>query len=157
MKEMPNIFLRAWLVLWVASLPLVHIHPEADHAHGMVGHVHGGTYHTLLSSAPICAYEDHQHHHDSFSPGEPFGTPDSSTHLPHGLEHSTYSFSVLNASIDPILESCVSDSTSAGIVTCEAETPFFSLVSRIDRSPAKTPLSSLPPTRSPRAPPILLV
>jgi len=41
---MRKTLLRLWLVLWVITLPLVHIHPDADHARGMPGHVHGGTY-----------------------------------------------------------------------------------------------------------------
>ncbi len=157
MKELPNTFLRVWLIFWVITLPLVHIHPEADHAHGMSGHAHGGTYHTVLSTTPICAYEDHQHHHDSFSPGEPFGTSDSSTHLPHGLEHSAYSFSVINSSIDPILEGSASYPTSDVVVACETETPKLSFVSAIDTSPPATPFSNLTNTLSPRAPPVLFV
>ena len=154
---MAKIFLRVWLILWVGILPLVHIHPEADHAHGISGHAHGGTYHTVLSTAPICAYEDHQHHHDSFSPGEPFGTPDSSSHLPHGLEHSTYSFSVLNSSIDPILEGSGSYSTCDAVLACETETPRLSFVSAIDTSPPARPFSVLTHTLSARGPPFLSV
>ena len=154
---MTNTFLKVWLVLWVITLPLVHIHPEADHAHGMSGHAHGGTYHTVLSTTPICAYQDHQHHHDTFSPGEPFGNPDSSTHLPHGLEHSTYSFSILHSSIDPILEGSLSDSTSEGVTAFETETPTLSFVSRTDIPPPNKAFSILAPTLSPRAPPILSV
>lgn len=154
---MANKFLKAWLVLWVIALPLVHIHPEADHAHGMSGHAHGGTYHTVLSTTPICAYEDHQHHHDSFSPGEPFGTPDSSTQLPHGLEHSSYSFSVLNSSIDPILEGSASYSTGDAVIACETETLRLSFVSAIDTSPPARPVSDLTHTLSARGPPVLSV
>lgn len=154
---MINTFLKVWLVLWVITLPLVHIHPEADHAHGMSGHVHGGTYHTVLSTTPICAYEDHQHHHNSFSPGEPFGAPDSSSHLPHGLEHSTYSFSVLNSSIDPILEGSLSDSTCDAVSARETETPRLSFVSVIDTSPPARPFWVLTNTLSARGPPFLSV
>ena len=152
-----NTFLRAWLILWVVSLPLVHVHPEADHAHGMSGHAHGGTYHTVLSTTPICAYEDHQHHHDSFSAGEPFGTTDSPIHPSHGLEHSSYSFSVLNSSIDPILEDSVSYPTSDTVVANEKETPSLSLVSAIDISLPTRPFSVLTNTLSARAPPTLSV
>jgi len=154
---MTNTFLKVWLVLWVITLPLVHIHPEADHAHGMSGHVHGGTYHTVLSTTPICAYEDHQHHHDSFSPGEPFGTSDSSSHLPHGFEHATYSFSVLNSSIDPILEGSASYSTCDAVSACETETPRLSFVSVIDTSPPARSFLVLTNTLSARGPPFLSV
>ena len=154
---MINTFLRTWLVLWVITLPLIHIHPEADHAHGMPGHVHGGAFHTVLSPTPICAYEDHQHHHGSFSTGETFGTPDSSSHLPHGLEHSAYSFSVLNSSIDPILEGSASYSTCDAVIACETETPRLSFVSVIDISPPSRSFSVLTNTLSSRGPPILSV
>ncbi|WNM63645.1 hypothetical protein [Candidatus Nitrospira neomarina] len=110
MNEISNRVLKVWLILMVISLPLIHIHPEVDHAHGMPGHVHGGTYHTDLTDPPVCAYENHRHHHDTFSPGMPFGTSDSPSHPPHDLEHSTYSFSILSSSIDPILESMPSSS-----------------------------------------------
>ena len=157
-KRMAHVFLRTWLILWVIGLPLVHIHPEADHAHGMPGHIHGGTYHTVVTSTPICAYEDHRHHHDSFSPEEqPSGTPDSSPHPLHGLEHSTYSFSVLNSSIDPILEDSASYSLCDALVACETEIPSLPVVSALDLSPPTTPISIVINTLSPRAPPILFV
>jgi hypothetical protein len=154
---MVHVVLKTWLILWVIGLPLVHIHPEADHAHGMPGHVHGGTFHTVLSSTPTCAYEDHQHHHGSFSSEEAFPSPDSPMHPPHGLEHATLTFSVLNSSIDSILEGSVSFPTSDGVVTCETEIPNLSFVSAIDASPSATPFSILANAISPRAPPILSV
>lgn len=154
---MPHIFLRTWLILWVITLPLVHIHPEADHAHGTPEHVHGGTYHTVLSSTPICAYEEHQHHHDSLAPGETFGTSHSSSHPAHGLEHSTLTFSVLNSSVEPILEGNVSFPTSDVVVACETEMPSLSWVSTIDSSPPEKSFSVLTYILSPRAPPILSV
>ena len=154
---MAKTFLRLWLIFWVVTLPLVHIHPEADHAHGMPGHVHGGTFHTVLSSTPTCAYEDHQHHHGSFSSEEAFPSSDSPIHPPHGLEHSTLTFSVLSSSIDPILEGSVSFPTSDVVVACETEMPNVSFVSAIDASTPATPFSILANTLTPRAPPILSV
>ncbi len=46
----------AWLMLWMVAVPLVHVHPEADHRHGNSGHVHGGTIHTVLSPDLECEY-----------------------------------------------------------------------------------------------------
>ena len=160
MSETARTFLKVWLIVWVIALPLVHIHPEADHAHGIPGHVHGGTYHTVLSNTPICAYEGHQHHHNSFSSGETFGTTGTSEpplHPPHGLEHSTLTFSVLNSSIDPILEGMVSDSPSVGVLTGELQRPVVYVVSRNDNSPVKSSLLIVAYSLAPRAPPILLV
>jgi len=44
-----------WLGVWMLTLPLVHVHPEADHRHGLPGHVHGGTFHSVLSPQLSCA------------------------------------------------------------------------------------------------------
>ena len=145
------------MIVWVVCLPLVHIYPEADHAHGMSGHVHGGTFHTDVSSTPVCAYENHRHHLDSFSPGEPFGVPDSSAPPPHGFEHSTYGFFVLISSIDPPLlkeMSCI----APAMIWCPLETLSLSCVSSITLfSLSETPASILLKTLLPRAPPIFSV
>ncbi len=152
MKDMRHTLLRIWLIIWVVTLPLVHIHPEADHAHGMPGHVHGGTYHTVLSGTPICAYQDHQHHHDSFSSGETFGLTHAPLHQSHGFEHSTYGFSVLNSLIDLQLEE--SEILNDGVVIYALGVPGVSLP---DISTRKSLTSILPKTHSPRAPPVLTV
>ena len=152
MNGMTKTLLRAWLIVWVVTLPLVHIHPEADHAHGMPGHVHGGTYHSILLNTPICAYQDHQHHHDSFSPENTFGSSQSSSHPPHGFEHATYSFSVLNSSID--LESEKSEFLHDGVVTSDGESLGLPGVSKSDGTLWKRLFSILPKTLLPRAPPI---
>ncbi len=73
MKHMHKTLLRLWLVIWVLTLPLVHIHPEADHAHEKLGHIHGGSYHSILVNTPVHAHQDHdqeEHHHDGFFPQE---------------------------------------------------------------------------------------
>ncbi len=154
-RTFPTVSGKVWLILWVICLPLIHIHPEADHAHGMPGHVHGGTFHTDLTDSPVCAYEDHRHHHDSYSAGKPFGTPGSSAHPLHGLEHSTYSFSVLNSSIDPIIEGNGSSTISAAAVSRRPETPGTFFVSRIDLFLPDMQLFVLSYILSPRAPPFL--
>jgi hypothetical protein len=93
-------FLRIWLGVWIIGFPLIHVHPEADHGHGLPGHVHGGTFHSVVSPESPCVYADHFHHHELFSTGEPFGTANSSNHPPHGLEHPTIFFSAASASVD---------------------------------------------------------
>ena len=149
---------KVWLILWVICLPLIHIHPEADHAHGMPGHVHGGTYHTDLTDTPICAYEDHRHHHDSFAHGEPLETSDSSSHPLHGLEHSSYGFSVLNSSLSPISDGNVSEFASVDLAASAIETPTVSSVSSFPIfSLSNTLASILVISSSPRAPPLRLL
>lgn len=153
-----HIVFRAWLICWVMALPLIHIHPEADHAHGMPGHDHGGTYHTILSDTPICAYENHQHHHDSFSPGEHPEIPDSTPHPLHGVEHSTYEFSVFNSSIDPILKASASNFPCDEVLATETNRAGIAYGSGTEISSRATPRSVfIIKPFSPRGPPILLV
>lgn len=147
--------LKIWLILWIVGLPLVHIHPEIDHAHGMPGHVHGGTFHSVLSNTPVCTYENHRHHHQSLAPGEPFGPSHASPHVAHGLEHTTYGFSVLNSSIDPVHDGLVPQTTYDGIATSDAEAAGFSLPSLLNHSPPKILFPALARFLSPRAPPLL--
>ncbi|RMH34130.1 MAG: hypothetical protein D6690_11285 [Nitrospirae bacterium] len=87
-----------WLALWMLAVPLVHVHPEADHRHGLPDHFHGGTYHTLLSSEPPCAFADHRHHHDGVQADEPLGFPPRLQHPPHGPEHAVVEFSFIGVS-----------------------------------------------------------
>ena len=63
-----RIALPAWLAVWMLAMPLVHVHPEVDHRHGALGHVHGGTIHTVFSSALACEFA--AYNHASVSAGE---------------------------------------------------------------------------------------
>lgn len=51
----------AWVAVWMLAVPLVHIHPEADHHHGEAGHVHGGTVHTVFSPDLSCEFSNYDH------------------------------------------------------------------------------------------------
>lgn len=53
--------IRAWVALWMLVVPLVHVHPEADHHHGDLDHVHGGTVHTVFSPDLECEYTARVH------------------------------------------------------------------------------------------------
>ncbi|MBI3355625.1 MAG: hypothetical protein HY038_02410 [Nitrospirae bacterium] len=82
-----------WLSVWMLAIPLFHVHPEADHHHGVAGHVHGGTVHTVLSGDLDCEFGSHEK-----------ATPPAvalSEHFPHaGHEHPELGFSLLNDSND---------------------------------------------------------
>ncbi|WP_454062180.1 hypothetical protein [Candidatus Nitrospira salsa] len=86
-----------WLVLWLVAFPLIHIHPEADHAHGSQTHEHGGLFHSVLSQDLACEY----HHHSPHDFPAQKGTQDiphcdhAQTHL---LNHDEIGFSILSAS-----------------------------------------------------------
>jgi len=152
-KDMRKTLLRLWLIIWVITLPLVHIHPDADHAYGMPGHVHGGTYHTILIDTPVSAHQDHQH--DSFSLGEAFGPSKSPSHPPHGFEEETYGLSLIKPSID--LESEKSEFPNDLVLTLNVEPLGLTGVSKPNFTPKKRRFSILPKTLSPRAPPILSI
>lgn len=93
-----------WLVAWLSVMPLVHVHPEADHRHGLPGHVHGGTFHTILSPELPCA---------SRAPIPQDGPPLLSAAAPvarllfgggvHLGDHPTIGFSLLTAEAKPLL------------------------------------------------------
>jgi hypothetical protein len=151
---MRNTFVQLWLIVWVITLPLVHIHPDADHAHGMSGHVHGGTYHTILLNAPVSDHQEHeQHHHDDFfSPGHAFDPSQFPSHPLHGFEEATYGFSVIKPSIDPASEKSVFPNVLVSID--KVEPLSASGVSNLNFTPPKSLVSILPKTLSPRAPPV---
>ena len=157
MKDMHKTLLRVWLVLWVITLPLIHIHPEADHAHGMSGHVHGGTYHSILVNTPVHAhqgYDQEEHHHDGFFfVGDGFESTQAPLHASHGFEETTYGFSIIKPSI--ILESEKSQVSHDVVVTDHVEPLSTPGVSNQSFTPTKRLVLILPKTLSPRAPPVL--
>ncbi|NKB82425.1 MAG: hypothetical protein GKS05_11160 [Nitrospirales bacterium] len=151
--------LKIWLIVWVLFLPLVHIHPEADHAHGMPGHVHGGTYHTVLSCAPICAVHDRSYHHDVhqphdlFSPSQTVGHAHPSSDLPHDFEYAPYGFSALNSWID--FEWGSPDLPQHGVATSPVGLLRLPNASTLNISLRYHPSFLLPQNLSARAPPAL--
>ncbi len=159
MNNMHKTLLRIWLVIWVVSLPLIHIHPEVDHAHGMSGHVHGATYHSILVNTPVHAhqgYDQEEHHYDDFFfVGE--GSESTQPPLPtsHGFEEATYGFSLIKPSIT--LESEKSHVSHDLVVATIVEPLRLTCVSKPNLTPKKTLLSLLPEILSPRAPPVLSI
>jgi hypothetical protein len=79
-------------------VPLFHVHPEADHAHGGERHVHGGTIHTVFSQDLECEYVDDAH--DSTCPDVAHQHLQSLVHSGHGLNHPEIQFSLLTVSVD---------------------------------------------------------
>ena len=159
MKDTSKTLLRFWLVIWVLTLPLIHIHPEADHAHGMSGHVHGGTYHSILVNTPVHAhqgYDQEEHHHDGFFfVGDGFESTQAPLHASHGFEEATYGFSIIKPSI--ILESEKSEVSHDVVVTDNVEPLSTPGVLTPNFTPKKRRFSILPSTLSPRAPPIFSI
>jgi hypothetical protein len=156
-KDMSKTLLRVWLIIWVITLPLIHIHPEADHAHGMSGHLHGGTFHTILLNTPVSAHQDHEkHHHDGFFfLGDGFESSQPPLHPSHGFEEATYGFSIIKPSID--LESEKLEFPNDFVLTDHVEPLSTPGVSKTNFTPKKRFFSILPKTLSPRAPPVLSI
>lgn len=91
---------RAWLVAWVLVVPLIHLHPEMDHAHGAPGHVHVGEYHSILSEDRSWNFRSHSQvpHSDSF---EHASDSVKEVHaFGHDFTHPEIGFSLLNKSKD---------------------------------------------------------
>ncbi len=156
MKNCPHTALRFWLMVWVLTLPLVHIHPEVDHAYGMSGHVHGGTYHSILVQTPVHAhqgYDQEEHHHDGFFAPEAHG--ESQQDPFHGFEEATYGFSVLKPTLDP--EADKSD-ISQDLVTETIHALAYVAHPSGNAAAFECQHVSIPPlTLSPRAPPVLSI
>ena len=83
----------AWVALWMLAVPLVHVHPEADHRHGNSGHVHGGTIHTVLSPDLECEYAARVH--DETCRGAAHHHLQVSGHSGHAFTHPEIEFSLL--------------------------------------------------------------
>ena len=54
-----------WLILWMLAIPLIHVHPDADHRHGIADHVHGGVFHTVFSQDLEGEYGHPAQEHDA--------------------------------------------------------------------------------------------
>lgn len=140
-----------WLTLWMIAIPLVHVHPEADHAHGAPAHMHGGTVHTVFSGDLPCEYGYGSTQNERSSGGRllpPF-SPDGSN---HALNHPEIAFFF----------------TSLDYREFGKSVPFTPFIFIIDLSPQRLPVRStlaavaepsplkylcLPTDHLPRAPP----
>jgi hypothetical protein len=154
---MRKAFLQLWLIVWVITLPLVHIHPDADHAHGMSGHIHGGTYHSILVNTPVHSRQGHKkHHHDDvFFPGNAFGPSQYPSHPFQGFEEATYGFSVIKSSINLESEKSEFPHDLVSIDNGELLSAPCSFTNNFN--PPTRLVSILPETLSPRAPPVFSI
>lgn len=149
-----RLMVLAWTSLWMLAVPLFHVHPEADHRHGEVGHVHGGTIHTVWSQDLDCEFDGHQHvDQTGTSTHDRLASVAPSPHAGDG--HAELSFSVLNDSTDR-------KSLKLFVVQALGFTPTVVLDAatsvRIQRnSVAVEPSAPVIFTHSPRAPPSLLL
>lgn len=85
------VIIRMWVVLWVLSIPLFHIHPEFAESSDHAGAMRSGTVHTVFSGDLD----------GEFTPHEAASHPaaDKSAHLSHTwFEHAELGFSLLTGS-----------------------------------------------------------
>jgi hypothetical protein len=87
-----------WLITWMLVVPLFHVHPEADHRHGEIGHAHGGTIHTVFSPDLECEYTKTVH--DPTCPEAAHQHLQARAHPGHALNHPEIEFSLLTVPID---------------------------------------------------------
>ena len=105
-RRIPFLLGRGWLVAWVLVVPLIHIHPEVDHAHGAPGHVHGGLIHSVLSKDLSCEFYGHSHSPAPDSPHSHHSTLMTSRHFSgHLLNHDEIAFSLLSKQGDTLVVS----------------------------------------------------
>lgn len=167
MKRWAKTILRVWLISWVVTLPLIHIHPEADHSHGMPGHVHGGTYHTVVVCGSFCdspaehhhshpqsEHQHSQHHEEFFLAGGILSHAQSHTHLPHDFEHTTFEFSALKPWVDKDSEG--PPISFDGLASSHETILGLHPASSTDAFSLKKFFTLLWHVRSPRAPPLLI-
>lgn len=142
--------LYVWMSLWVLVVPMVHVHPDADHQHGSGHHSHGGTVHTVFSSDLDCEFED------SHAAGETTGSSSSlieAAHHPgHDLEHLEVAI-VLGSSPKPFGE----DGTllDDAVLSCEHDRSIHVQSGRRTWSPPVRAGTALVTASSPRAPPFV--
>lgn len=143
-----------WASVWMLAVPLFHVHPEADHRHGEIGHVHGGTVHTVWSPDLDCEFDGHQQG-DRTKASAQDGIGDIALFSHAGDTHSEVSLSLLSDSTDrKLLKPFVAQAFGVSSVPTSDVKRSVRIVWSAVSVPLPVPYS---PTPSPRAPPSLLI
>lgn len=89
--QLAPMIIRVWVMLWVLSIPLFHVHPESAEHSGHDGAIHSGTVHTVFSGDLDGEFDIHK--------ASTHSAADKSAHLsPTWFEHSELGFSLLTDS-----------------------------------------------------------
>lgn len=89
--QLAPMIIRVWVMLWVLSVPLFHVHPESAEHSGHDGAIHSGTVHTVFSADLDGEFDIHE--------ASTHSAADKSVHLSHTwFEHSELGFSLLTDS-----------------------------------------------------------
>jgi hypothetical protein len=94
-----RMFVLLWASIGMLLVPLVHVHPEVDHHHGEVGHVHSGTIHTVFSQDLDGEFVSHDEH-DPLAEAGNIGIVLSTQSSPADQEYPEFGFSLLRDSSD---------------------------------------------------------
>lgn len=97
-KSRLRVSILGWVIVWLLVVPLFHVHPDTDHHHGQIGHVHGGTVHTVFSRDLDCEFNGH--HEPNASQSTESARLPSLGASPHGGDHPEFGFSFLTDSTD---------------------------------------------------------
>jgi hypothetical protein len=128
-----------WLAAWMLAIPLVHVHPEADHQHGRASHFHGGITHSVFSADLPCEYRTH-------SSGNPLHITSQAA---HEFDHPEIAFSLLISSPDR------SGKPALSVAFCEETALVPPGWTFIVPAPVNSAIAVVLPIRlSPRAPPV---
>jgi len=136
-----RLIIPIWLAAWMLAVPLVHVHPEADHQHGQASHFHGGLTHSVFSADLPCEYRA----------ASPDNVPHVASHSAHEFDHPEIGFSLLTSAPDrsagkPFFHGAVFEGTAA--VPVRPDLKFITA----DPSESAIPVV-LPACLSTRAPP----
>lgn len=89
--QLAPMIIRVWVMLWVISVPLFHIHPELAERSGHHGAMRSGTVHTVFSADLDGEFDMHE--------ASTHSAADKSVRLsPTWFEHSELGFSLLTDS-----------------------------------------------------------
>ncbi len=147
-----RILILPWLTLWIMVVPLVHVHPEADHRHGNADHVHGGTIHTVFSPDLPCEFVAHSRVADSQgNSSESFNVVGQAAHV---FNHLEIHYFLLPSSIDrPQDKTTTPDATDFREESASANAAYSTVLPQgVYRPTGLFPVSDL----SARAPPFLV-
>ena len=117
-----QVMVVVWASLWMLAVPLVHIHPEADHRHGATDHQHGGTIHTVFSPDLNCEFAGYNH---AVISGDESYCPLHLVAQPlHGFDHFTIDVALATTAGSQVGKGTVLDVAAHTFQTYPAARPY---------------------------------
>ena len=147
MHQLAPMIIRVWVMLWVLSVPLFHVHPESAEHSGHDEAIHSGTVHSVFSADLDGEFDIHE--------ASTHSAANKSIHLSHTwFEHSELEFSLLTnshhrADLKPILvQTMALPEGNVAIIPChERATEYLAAIPAstlfVHRLPSRAPPSLL--------------